>query len=65
MGFVNAMADVSGPQSLTWYVRRPVFNLDRVYLRHLEVRNATRLGGEPWNELSDHFPLLAELAYRR
>ena len=64
MGFSNAMADVTGPQSLTWHVRRPVFNLDRVYLRHLEVRNAERLAGAPWNELSDHFPLMAELAYR-
>lgn len=64
MGFINAMADVTGPQSLTWHVRRPVFNLDRVYLRHLEVRTAERLAGAPWNELSDHFPLMAELAYR-
>jgi endonuclease/exonuclease/phosphatase family metal-dependent hydrolase len=64
MGFTNAMADVTGPESLTWHVRRPVFNLDRVYLRHLEVCGAERLAGAPWNELSDHFPLMAELAYR-
>lgn len=63
MGFTNALADVTGPESLTWHVRRPVFNLDRVYLRHLEVRGAERLAGAPWDELSDHYPLMAELAY--
>ena len=64
MGFTNALADVTGPESLTWHVRRPVFNLDRVYLRHLEVTGAERLAGAPWDELSDHYPLMAELAYR-
>ena len=63
MGFINAHANVSGPKSLTWHVRRPVFNLDRVYLRNLEVRHAERLAGAPWDELSDHFPLMAEFAY--
>jgi endonuclease/exonuclease/phosphatase family metal-dependent hydrolase len=61
LGFVNAFGHLKGRETLTWHVRRPVFNLDRVYLRHLKVARAERLSGEPWNELSDHFPLWAEL----
>lgn len=63
MGFTNALAHLEGKAALTWHVRRPVFNLDRVYVRNLKVEHADVLGGGAWKHLSDHFPLLAELSY--
>ncbi len=61
LGLTNAFADVKGSASLTWHVRRPVFCLDRIYLRHLRRLEGGRLSGPPWTELSDHFPLRARL----
>ncbi|MBC7793676.1 MAG: endonuclease/exonuclease/phosphatase family protein [Clostridia bacterium] len=45
----------------TWPARRPVFCLDRVYVRNVQTHRTTRLMGEPWTELSDHLPLWVEL----
>ena len=59
MGFSNALPHQHGKESLTWHVRRPVFNLDRVYYKNLRLVGAQKLSGEPWQALSDHFPLMA------
>jgi endonuclease/exonuclease/phosphatase family metal-dependent hydrolase len=64
MGFRNAFGHLPLEQVRTWHSRRPVFNLDRVYLRNLEAATTERLGGQPWEELSDHLPLIAELELR-
>lgn len=61
MGLVNVFAHVRGPESRTWHARRLVFNLDRVYVRNMQAGQTQRLAGAPWNELSDHLPLWAEL----
>ena len=61
LGFTNTFAHVKGKESLTWHSRRPVFNLDRVYVRNLQARRAHRLHGAPWDVLSDHLPLWVEL----
>ncbi len=61
LGLRNAFAHLPPMLVNTWHARRPVFNLDRVYLRHLRVVHAERLVGNPWQELSDHLPLWAEL----
>lgn len=45
----------------TWPARRPVFCLDRVYVRNLQAHRTTRLIGDPWTTLSDHLPLWVEL----
>lgn len=63
MGFQNALAHLTGKAALTWHVRRPVFNLDRVYVRNLKVEHADVLAQPPFRVLSDHFPLLADLSY--
>ncbi len=47
----------------TWPAPRPLLQLDRVYVRNLDVRRAARLGGEPWRQLSDHLPLVVELEH--
>lgn len=61
LGMTNAFATGPGLLVRTWPARRPVFALDRVYLRHVRPRVAARLAGDPWSELSDHLPLWAEL----
>lgn len=63
LGFTNVFAHVKGRDGLTWHARRPVFNLDRVYVRNLRSRGGQRLSGAPWDELSDHFPLWVELEF--
>ena len=61
MGLVNVFGHVRGPQSRTWHARRLVFCLDRVYVRNIQSIHTQRLDGAPWNDLSDHLPLWAEL----
>ncbi len=61
MGFVNVFGDPKRAQR-TWPTQRPLFNLDRVYTRHLRVEEAICLDGDPWTGLSDHLPLYVELA---
>lgn len=39
----------------------PLLTLDRIYVRGLAVRRCEALSGEPWNKLSDHLALFAEL----
>ncbi|GIL18656.1 MAG: endonuclease/exonuclease/phosphatase [Oligoflexia bacterium] len=38
----------------------PVLRLDRLYYKHLTVSFTTTLTEEPWSNLSDHLPILAE-----
>lgn len=60
----NAFADLTqDPTSLrTWHAKRPLFNLDRIYVRNLRATRASRLDGGNWQELSDHLPLMADLS---
>lgn len=62
LGFHNAFANSHASAIKTWPTRRPIFNLDRIYVRHLKPKRAERLSGAPWSLLSDHLPLWAELA---
>lgn len=61
MGFADVFADHAEHEIRTWHARRPVFALDRIYVRNLKPVLAKRLTGEPWSDLSDHLPLVAEL----
>ncbi len=61
MGLVNAFGNPKQAMR-TWHTKRPMFNLDRVYTRHLQVTGAHCLQGAPWVELSDHLPLYVELS---
>lgn len=60
LGVENSLG-ADAPLARTWPARRPVFCLDRVYVRNLAVHRTTRLMGDPWTELSDHLPLWCEL----
>lgn len=46
----------------TFPARWPVLALDRIYARNLQVQSACVLSALPWPHLSDHLPLLAEVA---
>ena len=61
LAFQNAFAHLRRAESSTWHARRPLFNLDRVYVRNVTVRRTRRLNGHPWRDLSDHLPLWVEL----
>jgi endonuclease/exonuclease/phosphatase family metal-dependent hydrolase len=62
LGLKNAFALRPMKEIRTWHARRPFFNLDRVYVRGLEVETAECLVGDPWTVLSDHLPLKVTLA---
>ncbi|HEX2676223.1 MAG TPA: endonuclease/exonuclease/phosphatase family protein [Polyangiales bacterium] len=62
LGFRNAFEGHDERAIRTWHSRRPVFSLDRIYLKNLRAERAERLHGEPWSVLSDHLPLWAELS---
>jgi endonuclease/exonuclease/phosphatase family metal-dependent hydrolase len=61
LGFHNAFAGRKPKAVMTWHAKRPLFSLDRIYVRNLRAKRAERLSGEPWSLLSDHLPLWAEL----
>jgi len=61
LGFTNAFNDIELKNRATFHARRPMLNLDRIYLKNLTIRQVQRLSGAPWSRLSDHLPLVAEV----
>jgi endonuclease/exonuclease/phosphatase family metal-dependent hydrolase len=57
------LADAAPHRILTFPALRPLLPLDRIYLRGLVAPSIQALKGPPWARLSDHLPLLAELAW--
>jgi endonuclease/exonuclease/phosphatase family metal-dependent hydrolase len=49
-----------GNLARTFPVWLPIFRLDRIYFRGLQICYAESLTGAPWNRLSDHAPLYTE-----
>ena len=52
---------LNGAHARTYPSWLPALRLDRIYFRGMKPKNAKCLLGKPWNELSDHIALLAEL----
>lgn len=46
----------------TFPSRLPMLRLDRIYFRGFELEEARILKGSPWNQLSDHLPVMAKLS---
>ena len=46
----------------TFPSRLPVFSMDRIYLRGLRCLSTSVPRGVAWARMSDHLPLVAELA---
>lgn len=62
LGFENAFTTARCRNPLTWHARKPLLNLDRIYLKNLTVRSVASPSGAPWSKLSDHLPLVAEVS---
>jgi len=50
-----------GRLARTYPAKMPVFSLDRIYVRGLNVDTVQRQVGAPWSRLSDHVALAAKL----
>jgi endonuclease/exonuclease/phosphatase family metal-dependent hydrolase len=57
----EAFLATSGNHARTFPSWLPSLKLDRIYYRGLKIKNASCLTERPWNELSDHAALIAEL----
>lgn len=55
---------LDGKYARTYPSRIPVLQLDRIYCRNFHVHKVKALRGKPWNKLSDHIALYAELALK-
>jgi endonuclease/exonuclease/phosphatase family metal-dependent hydrolase len=47
----------------TFPSRLPILQLDRIYYRHAKMKSALCLRGKKWAVLSDHLPIMADLAF--
>lgn len=50
-----------GEYAKTYPAKLPLLRLDRMYLRRVKLKDISVLKGKPWNEYSDHLPLIAEV----
>ena len=62
LSLTEAHRALHGQFAHTYPAWSPLLPLDRIYVRGLEIRRAERLAGAPWRSLSDHVPLIADLA---
>ncbi len=62
LGLVEAFADSGRGCARTFPGRWPLLRLDRIYVRNASIVAARVLDAQPWPHLSDHVPLLAEIA---
>ncbi|HAR41144.1 MAG TPA: hypothetical protein DCS07_00670 [Bdellovibrionales bacterium] len=60
----EAFQKAEGDHARTFPAWLPTLQLDRIYFRGMDLRSAQCLTGDPWNALSDHAALSAELSYQ-
>lgn len=63
LGLLEAYQHLYGHHARTFPSWLPALRLDRIYYRGLRVRSARCLSRAPWNGLSDHSALSAELTF--
>lgn len=61
LGIKEVFLDLMGSHVPTFPMKFPILHLDRVYARGLATVGGRALVGRPWDSLSDHIPLYAEL----
>lgn len=61
-GLREVFVAATGQPARTFPARWPLLPMDRIYVRNVRVRRAQVLSGRPWSHLSDHTPLLVEIA---
>lgn len=64
LGVTEAYSAIHHEHARTFPSWMPVLKLDRIYVRNLLPREALNLSGPPWNELSDHTAVVAELQWQ-
>lgn len=62
LGLYEVFEHSEGKLAKSYPAALPVFSLDRIYVRDLEIRGAERCVGGTWSRLSDHVALAAHLA---
>ncbi|QQD19907.1 endonuclease/exonuclease/phosphatase family protein [Spongiibacter nanhainus] len=62
LGLKEAITQIDGKPARSFPSQRPLLRLDRIYYRGFNAVTAAALKGAPWNALSDHCALFAELA---
>jgi len=60
-GLIEVFRHTNGRHARTFPARRPLLRLDRIYVRGIAVYRPLPMPRRPWNHLSDHAPLAAEL----
>ena len=63
LGVSEAFAGESGAPARSFPSRLPLFRLDRIYVRGLDVSASQVHFGQPWSRISDHAALTADLAW--
>ena len=63
-GFESAILDMKRNHRRSWPSPRPVFALDRIYYRGLELEDVHIHRDPPWDKLSDHLPMEATFRFR-
>ena len=61
LGINEVFKNTHGAYARTFPAWLPMLSMDRIYYRGLDVVDCKHLYGNPWDRLSDHTPLLAEL----
>ena len=59
LGFREAYSDMFGHPARTFPARLPIFAMDRIYYKNLQLLDAEVLSGGLWKRLSDHRALYA------
>lgn len=62
-GLREALSQRYGKPAKTFPARFPLFRMDRIYYRHLELQDAHVLKGGSWQRLSDHRPVYAHFSF--
>lgn len=65
LGFKEVYAEIKGRHARTFPARLPVLQLDRFYVRHLDITHSEAFYQGPWAKLSDHAALLSEVTLSR
>lgn len=60
-GLHEVFVDAIGRAARTFPARLPLLRLDRIYVRNVRTSRPIALPRQPWNRLSDHAPLAAEV----
>jgi endonuclease/exonuclease/phosphatase family metal-dependent hydrolase len=60
-GLIEVFRHTNGRHARTFPARRPLLQLDRIYVRGIAVFRPLPMPRRPWDHLSDHAPLAAEI----